>query len=102
MPVCFCFGPFAPGNIRWNPNRPGAAQQPSAPFGLFCCDVALNDAEIAELKSVLKSRLGKEPRLHTKIDPALLGGLVVKLGSRMIDSSIRTKLAGIRTAMRGN
>ena len=63
---------------------------------------ALSDAEITELKSVLKSRLGKEPRLHAKIDPTLLGGLVVKVGSRMIDSSLRTKLDGLRAAMKGN
>jgi F-type H+-transporting ATPase subunit delta len=63
---------------------------------------ALSDAEIGELKSVLKSKLGKEPRLHTKIDPTLLGGLVVKVGSRMIDSSLRTKLDGLRAAMKGN
>ena len=62
---------------------------------------ALGDSEIAELKSVLKSKLGKEPRLHTKIDPTLLGGLVVKVGSRMIDSSLRTKLDGLRSAMKG-
>ena len=61
----------------------------------------LSDAEINELKSVLKSRLGKEPRLHAKVDPALLGGLVVKVGSRMIDSSLRTKLDGLRAAMKG-
>ena len=63
---------------------------------------ALNDAEVAELKSVLKFRLGKEPRLHTKVDPSLLGGLVVKVGSRMIDSSLRTKLEGMRAAMKGH
>jgi F-type H+-transporting ATPase subunit delta len=63
---------------------------------------ALNDTEIAELKSTLKARLGKEPRLHTKIDPTLLGGLVVKVGSRMIDSSLRTKLDGLRSAMKGH
>ncbi len=62
----------------------------------------LNDSETAELKAVLKSRLGREPRLETKVDPTLLGGLVVKVGSRMIDSSLRTKLTGIRAAMRGN
>ena len=62
---------------------------------------ALNDAEINELKTALKAKLGKEPRLHTKVDPTLLGGLIVKVGSRMIDSSIRTKLMGIRAAMRG-
>jgi F-type H+-transporting ATPase subunit delta len=63
---------------------------------------ALSDGEIAELKSVLKSKLGKEPRLHAKVDPTLLGGLVVKVGSRMIDSSLRTKLDGLRSAMKGN
>ena len=63
---------------------------------------ALSDGEIAELKSVLKSKLGKEPRLHAKIDPTLLGGLVVKVGSRMIDSSLRTKLDGLRAAMKGH
>jgi F-type H+-transporting ATPase subunit delta len=61
----------------------------------------LNDDEIAELKSVLKAKLGKEPRLHARIDPTLLGGLVVKVGSRMIDSSLRTKLDGLRAAMKG-
>ena len=61
----------------------------------------LNDEEIAELKSVLKAKLGKEPRLHSRIDPTLLGGLVVKVGSRMIDSSLRTKLDGLRAAMKG-
>jgi len=63
---------------------------------------ALSDGEVAELKAVLKSKLGKEPRLHSKIDPSLLGGLVVKVGSRMIDSSLRTKLDGLRVAMKGN
>jgi F-type H+-transporting ATPase subunit delta len=61
----------------------------------------LAEAEIAELKRVLKAKLGREPRLETSVDPALLGGLVVKVGSRMIDSSLRTKLNGIRMAMRG-
>ena len=62
---------------------------------------ALTAAQTAELKSVLKSKLGREPRLDAHVDPNLLGGLVVKVGSRMIDSSLRTKLAGIRAAMRG-
>jgi F-type H+-transporting ATPase subunit delta len=62
---------------------------------------ALSPAQTAELKSVLKEKLGREPRLDIKVDPTLLGGLVVKVGSRMIDSSLRTKLAGLRAAMRG-
>lgn len=61
----------------------------------------LSAPETEELKRVLKARLGREPRLQTRVDASLLGGLVVKLGSRMIDSSIRTKLNGLRAVMRG-
>ena len=63
---------------------------------------ALSDPETEELKRILKSKLGRDARLQAKVDPSLLGGLVVKVGSRMIDSSLRTKLDGIRAAMRGN
>ena len=62
----------------------------------------LSDAELAKLKEVLKAKLAREPKLETHVDPTLLGGLIVKVGSRMIDSSIRTKLDGLRTAMRGH
>ena len=61
----------------------------------------LSDAEVSELKAMLKSKLGRDARLDAKVDPSLLGGLVVKVGSRMIDSSLRTKLEGLRAAMRG-
>ena len=63
---------------------------------------ALNDTENAELKRVLKEKLGRDARLSTRVDPSLLGGLVVKVGSRMIDSSLRTKLESLRAAMRGH
>jgi len=62
----------------------------------------LADAELADIKAALKARLGREPRLDAKVDPALLGGLVVKVGSRMIDSSLRTKLTGLAAAMKGH
>lgn len=62
----------------------------------------LNDAQTAELKSALKAKLGLDPKLQAKVDPSLLGGLIVKVGSRMIDSSLRTKLEGLRAAMRGH
>jgi F-type H+-transporting ATPase subunit delta len=63
---------------------------------------ALKDDEIEELKRVLRASLDREPLIETHVDPSLLGGLIVKVGSRMIDSSLRTKLAGMRAAMRGN
>jgi F-type H+-transporting ATPase subunit delta len=62
---------------------------------------ALCDGEVSELCAALKSKLGRDARLDAKVDPSLLGGLVVKVGSRMIDSSLRTKLEGLRVAMRG-
>jgi len=62
----------------------------------------LSSSEADELKQLLKSRLGREPRLELTVDPSLLGGLRLKLGSRMIDSSLRTKLEGLRAAMKGS
>jgi F-type H+-transporting ATPase subunit delta len=62
---------------------------------------ALNDGELAEIKRVLKEKLNREPELETHVDPTLLGGLIVKIGSRQIDSSLRSKLNGMRSAMRG-
>jgi F-type H+-transporting ATPase subunit delta len=62
----------------------------------------LSAAETAELKRVLKDKLGREPRLTAHVDPKLLGGLVLKVGSRMIDSSLRAKLDGLRAAMKGH
>ena len=62
---------------------------------------ALKDSETAELIAALKAKLGREPKLETKVDPTLLGGLVVKVGSQMIDTSLRSKLQGLRAAMRG-
>lgn len=63
--------------------------------------VALNDAQIAQLKETLKASVGKDVQLATRVDPSLLGGLVVKIGSRMIDSSLKTKLSGLRTVLKG-
>ena len=60
----------------------------------------LKDDHIAALKSALKAISGKDVDLDIKIDPAIIGGLVVKLGSRMIDTSLRTKLNAIRHAMK--
>ena len=61
----------------------------------------LSDAHLEAIKSALKSITGeKSVDLHVKIDPAIIGGLTVKLGSRMVDSSLRTKLNAIKHAMK--
>ena len=61
----------------------------------------LDDRQVAELKSKLKARLGRDVIVDAKVDPSLLGGLVVRLGSQMIDASIKTKLNTLATAMKG-
>lgn len=61
----------------------------------------LSSAELSELRNMLKDKLGREPRVTAHVDPKLLGGLVLRVGSRMIDSSLRTKLDGLRAAMKG-
>ena len=61
----------------------------------------LNDTHLNALKSALKSvTSGKDIDLDVKIDPAIIGGLIVKVGSRMVDSSLRTKLNSIKLAMK--
>ena len=61
----------------------------------------LNDGQVAKLKANLKTRLGRDVAIDAKVDPNLLGGLVVRLGSQMIDASIRTKLNTLAQAMKG-
>ena len=61
---------------------------------------ALKDDHVAALRSALKAVSGKDVDLKIKVDPAIIGGLVVKLGSRMVDSSLRTKLNSIKHAMK--
>jgi F-type H+-transporting ATPase subunit delta len=61
----------------------------------------LNDDQIASLKTNLKSRVGRDVSVDLTVDPAILGGLVVKIGSQMIDGSIRTKLNTLALAMKG-
>lgn len=61
----------------------------------------LSDAQTAALKQALKAEAGKDVALVAKVDPSLLGGLVVKLGSRMIDSSLKTKLGAMKVALKG-
>ena len=53
-----------------------------------------------QLKETLKASVGKDVTVTPRVDSALLGGLVVKVGSRMIDSSLRTKLHNLKTAMK--
>lgn len=60
----------------------------------------LNDGQLQTLKETLKASIGKDVQINAKVDPSLLGGLIVKVGSRMIDSSLRTKLSTLKMRMK--
>jgi len=60
----------------------------------------LTDAQLAKLGETLKAATGSEVRVTARVDDGLLGGLVVKLGSRMVDTSLRTKLNRLKLAMK--
>jgi F-type H+-transporting ATPase subunit delta len=60
----------------------------------------LDDKYLGGLKSALKNVTGKDVDLDVKIDPSIIGGLIVKLGSRMVDTSLKTKLNAIKHAMK--
>jgi F-type H+-transporting ATPase subunit delta len=61
----------------------------------------LADGQVAALKQQLRARAGRDVTIEAEVDPAILGGIVVKLGSQMIDASIRTKLNRLASAMKG-
>lgn len=61
----------------------------------------LSDEQLKALAEKLKAREGREVKLKAKVDPEILGGLVVRIGSKQIDSSIRTRLNTLANAMKG-
>jgi F-type H+-transporting ATPase subunit delta len=61
----------------------------------------LNDDQIGALKQQLRTRAGRDVTIAAEVDPDILGGIVVKLGSQQIDASIRTKLNRLAQAMKG-
>jgi F-type H+-transporting ATPase subunit delta len=60
----------------------------------------LDDRHLGALKGALKNVTGKDVDLDVKIDSSIIGGLIVKLGSRMVDTSLKTKLNAIKHAMK--
>jgi F-type H+-transporting ATPase subunit delta len=62
----------------------------------------LSDKHIKDIKAALKASLGRDVQLSTRVDASILGGLIVKVGSRMVDNSLRTKLQNLKIAMKGN
>lgn len=61
----------------------------------------LDDGQERALTEALKRAVGAKVAVHLRVDPSLIGGLVVKVGSRMVDNSLRSKLQRLRLAMKG-
>jgi F-type H+-transporting ATPase subunit delta len=62
---------------------------------------ALTAEQMQQLSDMLRTSIGKNVKIDTRVDPGLLGGLIVKVGSKMIDNSLRTKLSNLKVAMKG-
>jgi F-type H+-transporting ATPase subunit delta len=63
--------------------------------------IALNDTQMSAIAAALKQTVGRTVALTSKIDPSILGGLIVRVGSRMVDSSIKSKLQRLQLVMKG-
>jgi F-type H+-transporting ATPase subunit delta len=61
----------------------------------------LTKSQLDAVSAALKSAIGSDVSLESNVDESLIGGLVIKVGSRMVDSSIRTKLQNLKFAMKG-
>jgi F-type H+-transporting ATPase subunit delta len=62
---------------------------------------ALSDGQLSAINEQLNRAIGSKVAVDVRVDPAIIGGLVVKVGSRMVDGSLRTKLTRLQLAMRG-
>ena len=61
----------------------------------------LSDKQVESLKASLKAAVGQDVIFETRVDESLLGGLVVKIGSRMVDNSLKSKLENLKVSMKG-
>ena len=62
---------------------------------------ALSDAQVKSLRSALKKAVGQDVSVKQSVDESIIGGLIIRIGSRMLDSSLRTKLKNLQLAMKG-
>ncbi|HEY2482713.1 MAG TPA: F0F1 ATP synthase subunit delta [Caulobacteraceae bacterium] len=62
--------------------------------------VELTKAQAKDLASALRAALGGDPQIETAVDPAILGGLKVRVGSRLFDASLKTKLDSLKFALK--
>jgi F-type H+-transporting ATPase subunit delta len=62
---------------------------------------SLNDGQLARIRAELAAVMKTDVQVETAVNESILGGMIVKIGSRMVDSSLRTKIQNLRFAMRG-
>jgi F-type H+-transporting ATPase subunit delta len=62
--------------------------------------IALSPAQARGLQAALRLALGKDPEIETRVDPAILGGLKVRVGSRLYDASLKSKLDSLKFALK--
>ncbi len=62
--------------------------------------IALTDAQTESLLAALRTALGKDPQIETRVDPAILGGVKVRVGSRLYDASLKAKLDSLKFALK--
>ena len=63
--------------------------------------VALSDQQVSDITEQLSRSLGKTIRTEAKVDPSIIGGLVVRVGDRLVDGSVRTRLKRLREELEG-
>jgi F-type H+-transporting ATPase subunit delta len=83
----------------------GAFQRLSAEHrGVVAAEVTtalpMTDGQIRGLASALRASLGKDPEIETRVDPAILGGVKVRVGSRLYDASLKSKLDSLKFALK--
>ena len=70
-------------------------------IGVFKTLAAMERGEVESLKASLKAAVGQDVIFETRVDESLLGGLIVKIGSRMVDNSLKSKLENLKVSMKG-
>ena len=70
-------------------------------FFSVICQNPQSEMELNKIKEIIKESLGTDVSLVSKVDPSIIGGYILKIGSVMLDGSVKSKLQGLRVSMKG-
>jgi len=76
------------------------AARRGAVSALVTTAIPLSDAQMSGIAAALRTALGKDPEIETRVDPAILGGVKVRVGSRLYDASLKSKLDSLKFALK--